>query len=235
MRRLYGTWARKPRLVPKPDRQEEGRGAEVLSKKPFVYTCPMRPRPRDPGIPTIQTPRLCLRPHTAADYPASCALWSHPEVVRYTLGKPATPEEVWSRLLRYLGSWALLGYGYWVVEERHSRSFVGEVGLCNLQRDLSPPLGDMPEIGWSLSPSHQGKGYATEAAQAALDWASSPPLSARKVACIVHAENTASLRVAEKLGFVPSHTTMYRGAPTLVLFSTKPANDASAQSSTGPP
>jgi RimJ/RimL family protein N-acetyltransferase len=195
----------------------------------------MPPRSRDAEIPVLETPRLRLRAHTAADYPASCALWSHPEVIRFTLGKPATREEVWSRMLRYLGSWAFLGYGYWVVEERETRAFVGEVGLCNLQRDLTPPLGDVPEIGWSLSPAHQSKGYATEAARAALEWATAPPLSAPKVACIVHAENTGSLRVAEKLGFVRSHTTMYRGAPTLVLFSTSPAPSTCGQSSAGPP
>ena len=177
----------------------------------------------DADIPVLETPRLRLRCHTHADYPASCALWSNREVIRYTLGKPATPEEVWSRMLRYLGSWAFLGYGYWVVEERATRAFVGEVGLCNLQRDITPPLGDLPEIGWSLSPGHQGKGYATEAAQAVLHWASAPPLRAQRIACIVHAENLASLRVAEKLGFCPSYTTTYRDAPTTVLFSARQA------------
>ncbi len=178
----------------------------------------MAVRSGDSNIPTLETRRLRLRAHTAADYAASCALWSHPEVVRYTLGKPATQEEVWSRLLRYLGLWALLGYGYWVIEERQTRAFVGEVGLCNLQRNLTPPLGDLPEMGWALSPEHQGKGYATEAARAVLDWSSSPPLSARKVACIIHAENAPSLRVAEKLGFVASHRSEYRDALHVVLF-----------------
>ncbi len=181
-------------------------------------------RPGDTDIPILETQRLRLRAHTSFDYPASCALWSHPEVVRYTLGKPATPEEVWSRLLRYLGSWAFLGYGYWVVEERATRAFVGEVGLCNLQRDLTPPLGDLPEIGWSLSPAHHGKGYATEAARAVLECSSTGPLSARRIACIVQTDNAASLRVAEKLGFLPSHTTVYRDALTLVLYSTSPDN-----------
>lgn len=169
-------------------------------------------------LPVLETPRLRLRAHVTSDHPACCALWSHPEVVRYTLGKPATAEEVWSRILRYRGSWALLGYGYWVVEERESNAFVGEVGLCNLQRDLRPALGDLPEIGWSLSPIHHGKGYATEAAQAVLEWSSAPPLSAGKLACIIHSENGASLRLARKLGFTASHTTFYRDAPTLVLF-----------------
>jgi RimJ/RimL family protein N-acetyltransferase len=181
----------------------------------------MFPRTQQSGVPLLETARLRLRAHTAGDFRASCALWSDPEVVRYTLGKPATPEEVWSRLLRYLGSWAFLGYGYWVVEERATGAFVGEVGLCNLQRDLTPPLGDLPEIGWTLVPRHQGKGYATEAAEAVLEWSSAPPVGARTIACIIHAENSASLRVAEKLGFALSYTTVYRDAPTEVLFKTR--------------
>jgi len=68
-------------------------------------------------IPVLETQNLRLRGHTAADLPASCALWATPEVFRYTLFKPSTPEEVWSRLLRYFGLWSLLGYGFWVVEE----------------------------------------------------------------------------------------------------------------------
>ncbi len=170
------------------------------------------------SIPALETPRLRLRAHTAGDYSSSCALWAHPEVIRYTLGKPATPEEVWSRMLRYLGSWAFLGYGYWVIEERETRAFVGEVGLCNLQREITPPLGDVPEIGWALAPEHHGKGYATEAAQAALRWSAVPPMTAGKIACIVHTQNRPSLRVAAKLGFSPAYETVYRDAPTQVLF-----------------
>jgi len=178
---------------------------------------PTQPLPAE-WIPTIQTQRLRLRPHTASDLPASCKLWADPIVVRHTLGKPATPEEVWSRLLRYRGSWSLLGYGYWAVEELATGAFVGEVGLSNLHRDITPPVGDIPEIGWSLLPEHHGKGYATEAAQAVLDWAATPPLPAPRISCIIHTDNAASLHVATKLGFTPRYTATYRGEPTLILY-----------------
>lgn len=184
----------------------------------------------NPGqVPVLETPRLRLRAHTAMDFAASCALWADAEVVRHTLGRPATPEEVWSRLLRYLGSWSLLGYGYWVVEEKQSGVFVGEVGLSNLHRDIAPPIGDIPEIGWVLRPDHHGKGYATEAAQAVLDWVCEPPLSAARIACIINTENQPSIRVAEKLGFRASYTTTYRGEPTLVLYATSGSNGSSFQ------
>ncbi len=166
----------------------------------------------------LESARLTLRGHITTDFPASCKLWADPEVVRYTLGKPATPEEVWSRLLRYLGSWSLLGYGYWVVEEKETGSFVGEVGFANLHRAIEPAIGDVPEIGWCLSPAHHGKGYATEAAQAAMEWIVKAPIAASRIACIVNQNNASSLRVAEKLGFAGSYKTTYRGEPIIVLY-----------------
>ncbi len=147
-------------------------------------------------------------------------------MVRYTVGKPQTEEEVWSRLLRYLGLWSLLGYGYWVVEEQATGAFVGEVGLSNYKRAIEPPLGDAPEIGWTLLPRFQGNGYATEAAQAALAWARNLPALGDRISCIIHAENTGSFRVAAKCGFIESHISTYRGAPFHVLFHTVQASAA---------
>lgn len=168
-------------------------------------------------IPILETPRLRLRPHTAFDFPASCKLWSDPDVIRYTVVKPSTPEEVWSRILRYLGLWSLLGFGYWVIEEKSSGSFVGELGLCDFHRDIDPPLGDTPEIGWTLLPTFHGKGYATEAAQACIGWAQGSPIRASRLTCIIHTENVGSLRVASKCGFTTTHVTTYKGSPTLIL------------------
>ncbi len=169
-------------------------------------------------IPVVETARLRLRGHTMADYAHVCELWADGEVVRHTVGKPQTPEEVWSRILRLLGLWSLFGYGYWVLEEKTTGAFVGEVGVCNLRRAIEPPLEDVPEIGWILLPAHHGKGYATEAAKAVLEWAAGPAVEAKRIACILHTENQASLRVALKCGFVPSYVATYKDAPTLVLY-----------------
>jgi RimJ/RimL family protein N-acetyltransferase len=168
-------------------------------------------------VPELATPRLRLRGHRVEDFAAMCALWGDPEVARYTLGRPQTSEEVWSRLLRYAGHWSLLGFGYWVVEEKATGDFVGEAGLCDLQRAIDPPI-DAPEIGWSLLPAHHGKGYATEAARAILQWGEGEPLNATDIACIMVHENAASQRVAAKLGFARTHTVTYRGELTDVLY-----------------
>lgn len=60
--------------------------------------------PRD--CPVITTERLTLRPHLLADFEDSLAMWADPAVVRYVGGEPSSPEEAWSRLLRYAGLWA---------------------------------------------------------------------------------------------------------------------------------
>ncbi len=115
-----------------------------------------------PRAPRLETPRLVLRAHEARDLDAVAALWSDPEVVRYISGTPFTRAESWSRILRYAGLWPIVGYGYWAVEERATGRFVGDVGLADFARELSPPIYETPEAGWVLSPLMHGKGYATE-------------------------------------------------------------------------
>jgi hypothetical protein len=94
--------------------------------------------------PILATDRLILRAHTAADFAGCCALWVDPEVTRFIGGRPSTPEEVWSRILRYVGHWQLLGYGYFVATDRQTGAVMGEFGLADFHRDITPALGDTP-------------------------------------------------------------------------------------------
>ena len=167
--------------------------------------------------PTILTThRLTLRPHTRDDFLDSYAMWSDPEVIRYIGGKPFTREEVWARLLRYAGHWAMLGFGYWVVRDTQSGRFLGEVGFADYHREIEPSLLRTPEIGWALDPSVHGRGYATEAVRAALAWADAY-WPEGETACIVAPENLPSLRVAHKCGYREQLRTIYKGKPTIVL------------------
>ena len=93
-----------------------------------------------------------------------------------------------------------LGFGYWVVRERETGRFVGEVGFANFHRDLEPPIGDDPEAGWGLAPRAHGRGYATEAMTAAHAWLERNMGTTRTV-CTIRAHNRASLRMAEKQGY----------------------------------
>ena len=172
-------------------------------------------------IPVLETPRLRLRAHTLSDFPAYCALWADPDVMRFISagGKTNTTEESWGRMLRNAGHWTLLGFGSWLVEEKSTGDFVGEVGLFNYKRAIDPPIGDRPEIGWILSPSKHGNGYATEAVLALIDWARTH-FTSNEIACIIAPDNTPSLRVAIKCGFIHRDTLTYRD--DTILFLTRP-------------
>ena len=166
--------------------------------------------------PVLSTPRLTLRAHTAADFADCAALWGDPAVVRHIGGRPLSEEEVWARVLRYAGLWALLGFGYWVVRDRATHRFVGEVGLADFRRELVPPVRDAPEVGWVLAPWAHGRGLATEAVRAALAWADAA-LRAPRTVCLVAPDNAASLRVAAKCGYQEAGRATYKGDPTVLL------------------
>jgi RimJ/RimL family protein N-acetyltransferase len=167
-------------------------------------------------IPVIETARLKLRGHRLDDFIPCAAMWADPTVTRHIGGKPFTEEESWSRLLRYAGHWAMLGFGYWVVEEKAVGGFAGEIGFADYKRILEPSLKDVPEIGWALTTQAQGRGYATEAARAVIAWGDAH-LGCSRTACIIHPENLRSIRVAEKCGYRELLRTTYRGQPTTVF------------------
>ncbi len=83
------------------------------------------------------------------------------------------------------------------------------------RRDLAG-LKDIPEAGWALMPHAAGRGLATEAMSAALDWADAQ-LSAEHTGCIIDPGNAASLRVASKLGYVEAGRPDFRGEPIVLL------------------
>ncbi len=165
--------------------------------------------------PTLQTPRLILRPHRAGDIAPMRALWTDPEATRF-IGGPENEEEIWKRLLRYAGCWPLLGYGWWAVTAREGGDYLGDAGLADWRRDMRPPLGKRPEVGWMLARKAHGAGYATEAGGAVLGWADATLESAETVA-IFHPENAPSMRVAAKLGFAATADAAYKGYAMRVM------------------
>ena len=149
-------------------------------------------------------------------------MWRDPEVVRFIGGRPFTLEESWSRLLRYVGHWTALGFGYWTLRERESGRFAGEVGFAEYRREIDPPFDGAPEIGWALAPWAHGRGLATEAVRAALAWGDRAFGPAAQTVCIISPENAASIRVAEKCGYARERVAAYRGLETLVYVRGRP-------------
>ena len=167
-------------------------------------------------VPVLETERLRLRPYRADDLEACTALWSEPEVVRYTTGNPLTREEVWVRLLRHAGAWAMLGYSYWAVEIKTSGEFAGEIGFVERMREIQPVLEGMPEAGWSFASRFHGNGYATEGVRAALAWGDEH-FGETPTVCIVHQGNAASVRVAEKCGYREYARTIYKQHAAIIF------------------
>jgi RimJ/RimL family protein N-acetyltransferase len=168
------------------------------------------------SAPVLETPRLILRPHVLGDFADLSALWSDPDVTRFLGGGVGTREERWARLLRYFGMWQALGFGFFAITDKTTGEFLGEAGLADFHRDITPSIDMCAEAGWVLAEHVWGKGIATEALAAILHWYASQPLP-RPVACIMNSENQASRRVAEKSGFVEVARTEYKGAPTIMF------------------
>lgn len=167
-------------------------------------------------VPAVETERLILRGYERADFPVFARMWADERVVRPLGIAPLAEEEAWGRFCRYVGHWALLGFGTWAVVEKASGEIVGEMGLFDFRRDLGPDYAGDPEQGWALAVDAQGKGYATEAALAALAWGEGffPRFNPF---CIISPSNAPSLRVAEKAGYREIARTLFKGAAAIVL------------------
>lgn len=143
--------------------------------------------------PQLETERLILRMWRADDFEPYAEICSDAEVMRYLHGQPYTRLEAWRHLAFLIGHWQLLGYGHFAVEEKSSGRLAGRIGFLN-------PAG-WPgfEIGWTLGRQFWGKGYAIEGARRALDYAFND-LDRSHVISLIHPDNHASIRVAERLG-----------------------------------
>ena len=167
------------------------------------------------SAPTLETERLRLRAHTLADFDNCAAMAMDPEVMRFLGGKPNTREECWMRMLRQSGMWAFTGMGSWVVETK-TGEFIGEIGFLWLKRDIEPRIEGFPEMGWVTQARAHGKGYASEAVAASLGWGDAH-LPHKRFTCIIDPQNTASLGVAHKAGFVEYARGVYKDDPTVFL------------------
>src|ERR1700679_683147 len=98
-------------------------------------------------IPVLETDRLILRGHRIDDFPSYAAMWAEPVVTRFIGGAPLGEEDAWAKFLRIAGHWALMGYGFWAIEEKSTAKRIGEAGILNVKRDMQPSFHGVPEIG----------------------------------------------------------------------------------------
>ena len=149
------------------------------------------------------------------DLTAYVALWSDPVVVAHISGQPHSRQDAWMRLLRNIGHWYELNFGFWMVEERSTGEMIGEAGLMMFERMLDPPPPPLPECGWLLASPAHGRGLATEAVSAALAW-SKRERGDGHAFCMIAPDNEPSLRVAAKCGFGQPQPARY-GDRTVIL------------------
>ncbi|HEY0514213.1 MAG TPA: GNAT family N-acetyltransferase [Thermoanaerobaculia bacterium] len=147
------------------------------------------------GIPTLETERLRLRSFHRSDLEDYAALRADPEVLRYLGGGPEPWDRgrSWRHMAFLMGHWQLGGAGMWAVEHRETAAFLGIVGFA------APDGWPGFELGWTLARRWWGNGYATEGARAALAYAFTI-LKKDRVISLIHPENRASIRVAERIG-----------------------------------
>lgn len=149
-------------------------------------------------LPTLETPRLILRPWREADRAAFVAMNADPEVRRFFPSVMSEAEG--SAFLDRLMGWQREGLVF-AAAELKSGGLAGMVGLAELDDDLPP--APAVEIGWRLARAHWGQGYATEAARAWLDHAFGP-LGLAEVIAFAVPGNAASLAVMRRLGMTPA-------------------------------
>ncbi len=144
----------------------------------------------------LATQRLVLVPVAAGDHAALLAHWTEPQVRRFLFdGMILSAADVNRAIEGSAGSFEEAGYGLWLIRERDSGELAGTAGLR--------PLEDLGlEVIYSLVPGMWGKGYATEAARAVVDYALGP-VGLPEVLTEIDTGNRASAAVAERLGMTP--------------------------------
>jgi RimJ/RimL family protein N-acetyltransferase len=151
--------------------------------------------PVTPAAPALETARLILRGWRAEDLVPHAAMLADDDTARFITfqGRALGEAEAWNETAWLIGHWQMLRYGMFVIEDRATGAFLGRAG------PLRPPRWPAFEIAWSLVPGARGKGYATEAARAAIGW-SFDTFPIDRIVSIIDPRNAASRRVAERLG-----------------------------------
>lgn len=141
--------------------------------------------------PRLETERLVLRPWRRDDFERYAEMFAAPETRH--IGGPLTLGDAWRRFLQMPGAWALQGFAMFAIEDKASGRFMGQAGPWQ-------PYGwPGTEVGYALHPEAWGKGYATEACAAAIDWAFDT-LGWTDVIHSIDQANVASQNVARRLG-----------------------------------
>lgn len=148
------------------------------------------------SAPTLTTARLSLRPWRDDDLPLFAALNADARVMEFFPARLTRAEcdRIAARIRSHLESH---GFGLWAVEVPGTAPFIGFVGLSTVAPSL--PFAPAVEVGWRLAHEHWGRGYATEAARAALNFGFGT-LGLAEVVSFTAVQNQRSRAVMQRLG-----------------------------------
>jgi RimJ/RimL family protein N-acetyltransferase len=161
---------------------------------------------------SVETARLTGQPTSLAHLDCAAQLFGHPSVAAWIWpgdgGGPRTRAQVLAILEAQIAHWRREGFGWWWWREHESGRVVGEAGLQRTVVQAEPVV----EVGWTLLPEHQGKGYASEAAAAALRVAFQR-LGLDEVVALTMRDNERSLKVMARLGMRADGEVEHAGLP----------------------
>jgi len=170
-------------------------------------------------IPVIHSERLTFRAGRESDLDAMAAFYADGTESGF-VGGPLDRDDTWRRIAMGLGHWMIRGFGIWNLEEKTTGDFVGWCGLW------FPEGFPGRELGWGLMKSKRGRGYATEAALRAREYAYDA-LGWTSVISLINLNNAPSIRVAERLGATFESVTPFRGSECAIYRHPSRANLAS--------
>jgi RimJ/RimL family protein N-acetyltransferase len=156
----------------------------------------------------IDTGRLVLRRFEPDDLDAFYELGSRPEIIRYAQSAPLASREAAREFMRAspFHDYATYGYGRFACVWKQTGAVIGFSGI-----KFVPEIDDN-ELGYRFLPEYWGRGLATEAGQASIEFARSV-LGLKRLVALVHPENGASARVLGKLGFSIEKQVRFSGLP----------------------
>ncbi len=173
--------------------------------------------------PKLETERLILRGPQESDLDQYAAMMADEDVVRFIGGCVMDRADAWRNMAMVAGHWHFRGFGFFALEEKATGHFVGRVG------PWMPESWPDYEIGWTLNKNAWGKGFATEAAVAAIEWSFAERSDLRRVISIIDENNLASQAVAARIGETQTDETFeYKGGRYPIWAVTRTAWEAGA-------
>ena len=154
----------------------------------------------------LETPRLSLRYITIRDREALISILSDAEVMRYSIIGVHDRQQIRQFIEQRLISYLEFGFGLYAVVHKHDRQMIGYCGFFLQSLEGHKEV----EIGYRLAKEYWGRGLATEAATAVLNYGRQRFNFSRFV-CLIDPENIRSVNVAQKLGMKLEKEIVYHG------------------------